>query len=125
MNWSKNLPDECPPKEAFEPKKFKIYRFIKGTSLTVKDLQSQRVLQPSKIFRGVDECVTRSLSVYSELETCRNMLKLPANKNRWQNVAEIELSANDGLIMKTFGRGHYSWWRSDKYDLKSSQVVPK
>ena len=79
MYWIEDLPNECPPKDAFEPNNLKFYRLAKDASIDEGDFQSQRALQPNKTFNGVSECVARSLSVYNNAAKCINMTKFFKN----------------------------------------------
>ena len=123
MNWIEDLPEKCPPENAFEPNDFKVFRLATNENLDESDFQSQRALKPNAKFKGVDECIARSISVFSEINKCINMAKLPMYKNKWTAVIEIELNENDGLALKTFkDPSHYSWWRSTTFDLNNSKV---
>jgi hypothetical protein len=64
MNWIENLPEKCPPDEAFVPVNFKVFRLAITESTDEINFQSQRALKPNAIFKGVDECVARSVSVF-------------------------------------------------------------
>lgn len=123
MNWIEVLPDECPPKEAFKPEDFKVYRLAKEASVDERDFQSQRALKPNKVFKGLSECLARSLSVYNNVAKCLNMTKLPVYKKRWKAVLEITLEKEDGLILKTFtDPNHYSWWRTTNFSLDKAII---
>ncbi len=123
MNWVEPLPSECPQKGAFEPNKFKVYRLAKEASVDNDDFQSQRALQPNKEFKGISECIARSLSVYDSADNCINMIRLPAYKKRWKAVLEITLEREDGLVQKTFGLNHYSWWRTTNFAIDKSVIL--
>lgn len=123
MSWIEDLPDKCPPDDSFEPNNFKVFRLATMDNLDEADFQSQRALKPNKEFKGVDECIARSLSVLDEFQKCLNMVKLPVYKNRWKAVLELELNAEDGLVLKTFkDPNHYSWWRTCNFDISNSIV---
>jgi hypothetical protein len=123
-DWFEELPNECPPKEAFEPNRMIVYRLTVKTEPEESDLLSQRALKPNRKFKGVDECISRSLSVYNKVDKCWKMVKLPTFKNRWKSVVEIELKSDDGLVMKTFkDPNHYSWWRSTKFTIDNTKIL--
>ena len=94
-----------------------------GNPATNNDFFSQRKLAPDKTFKGegIDECIVRALSVFSDLPDAERLLKLP--KFRKANIVKIELSEKDGKIKKTFGNSHYSWWRSSLFDVSQSKIV--
>lgn len=123
MNWIEKLPEKCPPDEAFVPNNFKVFRLATEINTGEINFKSQRALKPNAQFKGVDECVARSLSVFNEFNKCLNMAKLPMYKNKWKAVLEIELNQNDGLALKTFkDPNHYSWWRSSNFDISNSII---
>lgn len=83
----------------------------------------QRKLSPDKIFKGegIDECIVRSVSLFSDSNDAKRLLKLP--KFRKANIAEVCLSEKDGNIKKTFGHSHYSWWRSALFDVSQAKII--
>lgn len=116
IEWNEELPEQCPPKDSINPEGMTVYRFSKNAIPTEEDFISQRMLQPAKVFNGVDECTARSLSVLNDIETCQNRLKLPRMRKKFSSILEVKLSQNDGLIKKTFNDPfHYSWWRSKSF----------
>lgn len=125
MNWFEELPEQCPPKEAFNPEGFSFYRFSSSENPDLNDFLSHRYLHPTTVFNNVPECIARSLSVYDSLEKCINLRKLPRHRNKWKSILELKLNADDGLVMKTFpDPNHYSWWRSNSFKLETAKIVP-
>lgn len=124
MNWSEDLPDKCPPEEAFLPNGMTIYRLATSKNYDENDFKSQRALNLNKKFKNISECIARSLSVYNDVSKCFNLMKLPIYKGRWNTVLEIELLNDEGLIMKTFkDPNHYSWWRTKNFNIDKAVVV--
>ena len=118
------MPKQCPPQEASLPNGMSIYRFSSSEEPSDDDFLSQRMLNPERVFSGISECVARSLSVYNDIDKCRNMIKLPRNRNRFKRILEIELSDSDGVILKTFkDPNHYSWWRSRCFNWETANVL--
>lgn len=122
MNWFEQLPALCPPLDAV-PCGGTYYRIAKGNPATDSDFFSQRELQPNKIFTGlgVDECVARSVSLFSEVNDAARRLKLP--KFRSANIAVVTLQPKDGVMKKTFSDSHYSWWRSTDFDVSQAKML--
>lgn len=98
-NWFEDLPDSCPPLDA-TPCNGLFYRVAIGNPATNNDFFSQRKLAPDKTFKGegIDECIVRALSVFSDLPDAERLLKLP--KFRKANIVKIELSEKDGKIKR-------------------------
>lgn len=120
--WYEELPEQCPPLDA-EPCKGCYYRIVKGIPTESEDYFSQRKLQPEKIFmgEGIDECIVRSVSVFATPEEAKKRLRLP--KFRKNIIVEVSLSPKDGVIKKTFGPDHYSWWRTKEFNFSQTKAI--
>lgn len=120
--WYEVLPEQCPPVDA-SPCDGVYYRIANGNPAEDSDFYSQRRMQPNKEFvgEGIDECVVRSLSVFSSLESAEKRLKLPKFKSA--HIVELTLTGVDGKIKKTFGPYHYSWWRTKCFDIQKSKTI--
>ena len=79
--WFEALPEQCPPTDAKRCEGC-YYRIANGNPVTTEDFFSQRKMQPDKVFKGlgIDECVTRAVSLFSEREEAEKRLKLPKFK---------------------------------------------
>jgi len=120
--WFEELPDKCPPDNAFNPEGYTFYRLTTGDTPTEQDFFSQRANCPDCNFRNVSECIARSLSVWDDVEKCLNLLKLPRHKNK--KLITLPLKSTDGLVLQTFKQNHHSWWRSSSFDV-ASIVTPQ
>ncbi|MEB3375745.1 hypothetical protein SFC43_29870 [Bacteroides sp. CR5/BHMF/2] len=80
-------------------------------------------MQPDKVFKGlgIDECVTRAVSLFSEREEAEKRLKLPKFKKA--SIALVTLEPKDGVLKKTFGIAHYSWWRTKEFNVLQAKIV--
>ena len=124
IEWFENLPEQCPPKDAVNPEGMTVYRFSFAGIPDEADFISQRMLNPERVFNGVDECTARSLSVFDNIEACQNRLKLPRNRKRFSSILKVNLEGGDGLIMKTFrNQNHYSWWRSNTFNFENVSIA--
>ena len=103
--WFEALPEQCPPTDAKRCEGC-YYRIANGNPVTTEDFFSQRKMQPDKVFKGlgIDECVTRAVSLFSEREEAEKRLKLPKFK-------------------KTFDIAHYSWWRTKDFNVLQAKIV--
>jgi hypothetical protein len=113
MDWFEPLPSECPPKKAIPTESITVYR-ITANPPKKEDFHSHRKIYPNKVFT-VDSCIACSLSVFDTEEVAIKLIKLPRFKNKV--VTELQLTIDDGVILKTSGAHHYSWWRSQKFNL--------
>jgi hypothetical protein len=121
MNWYEQLPELCPPVDAV-PCEGTYYRIAKGNPASNGDFFSQRKLQPNKVFTGlgVDECVARSISLFSDINDAIRRLKLPKFRNG--QIAAVTLEPKDGVMKKTFSDSHYSWWRSTNFEVSQAKI---
>lgn len=109
IKWYEELPEQCPPAEAFIPRGFVCYRLCEGEAPSDVDFLSHRHLTPHKKF-SVPECQARAISVFQNSEDLSGVLKLAAHRHK--KIVRITLDSCDGAAMKTSGSSHYSWWRS-------------
>ncbi|OAV72502.1 hypothetical protein Barb6_01067 [Bacteroidales bacterium Barb6] len=121
MEWFEALPEQCPPENAFEPNNELFYRIVRSENIEFSDFISQREADNTKVFTGISECTARTLSVFNNLDATKKLLKLPKFRNK--KIAEIILSKEDGLLLKTFTNPyHYSWWRAKSYDISRAKL---
>lgn len=60
------------------------------------------------------------ISICNKSDVTRR-LKLP--KFRDAKIAEVILEPKDGLMKQTFSASHYSWWRSQDFDVLQAKIV--
>jgi hypothetical protein len=108
LMWFENLPRNCPPDDAEFPSNFLCFRLASQNPPRESDYLSHRELYPEKKF-NVNECRSRSLSVFSEKSECEKIKKLPANREK--HLVAFRLFPKCGPIQKTGkSEAHYSWW---------------
>lgn len=80
-------------------------------------------MQPDKIFKGegIDDCILKSISLFSDRNEIAKRMKLPKFKKAV--IAEVKLEPKDGMMKKTFGFAHYSWWRTNDFDVSQAKVL--
>lgn len=122
MTWFEELPSQCPPADAM-PAQGRFFRIAKGLPTESEDYFSQRHLQPDKVFigEGIDECIVRSVSLFNDLEVAKMRLRLPKFRN--QIIVAVDLEPVDGVIKKTFGLSHFSWWRSMDFNFSKATLA--
>lgn len=120
--WFEELPEQCPPEDANEYNGT-YYRIANGNPATSADFFSQKRLRPDKVFtgKGIDDCIVKSISLFSDRKEIEKRMKLP--KFRKGVIAEVRLEPKDGMIKKTFGAAHYSWWRTNEFDVSQAKVL--
>ena len=121
IQWSENLPEQCPPDNAFDPDGLVFYRLCETAPPTDQDFKSQRAICPTYVYKNVTECIAHSLSIWDNVEKCLNLLKLPRHKGK--AAMKLELTTNDGLVLQTFKPNHYSWWKTQSFDIPSATTI--
>lgn len=121
-SWFEVLPEQCPPKDA-NPCDGCYYRIVKSLPTPSEDYFSQRAMNPDKVFsgEGIDECIARSVSLFNSVDEAKKRLKLPRFKN--QTIVSVALEPKDGIMKKSFGPAHYSWWRSTEFDITKAKLA--
>ncbi|MCQ2250385.1 MAG: hypothetical protein MJZ66_04675 [Bacteroidales bacterium] len=120
MEWFENLPLQCPPSDAVACDG-NFYRIANGNPAESEDFFSQRKMNPNKEFKGVDECIARAISVFLDKSDAERIMKLPKFKNA--TLALVFLFPKDGVIKKTFKNSHYSWWRSNDFNVEQAKII--
>lgn len=122
-NWTEELVEKCPPDNAFDPNGLTFYRLAKSNPPTEIDFHSQRKTNPNANYTNVSECISRSLSIWDDIDKCLNILKLPRHRNKAPLVMQLNLVTGDGLVLQTFQPNHYSWWRTNNYNVDSTPII--
>ena len=125
MIWHENLPDSCPPAGAFEPSGESYYRIIESETPAETDFISYRAINPDKKF-SVSECQAMSISVFKDIACCKTIAKLPKFKDKPIYIGRLDLQPKDGLVANTpnpKNPHHYSWWRSNQFDINSVYMI--
>lgn len=122
--WAKVLPETCPPAETSAPADgMQVYRTAKQFPPSDEDFKSLRELEPTRTKWGGKDCQSRSVSVWSTVQLCAQLLKLPRHNHK--RVVQLELTASAGAIQQD-SNGHISWWQCKAFDAiaASSEATP-
>lgn len=121
MNWSEELPDNCPPSNAEAPDNNKVYyRMARSNPLSESDFYSQAKVGTKRAIQGGgDPCVMRGGSVYDDVKALANRLGLP---QAGKYIVEFTLNTEDGVVLE--GRDHHwTWWKTDKFSISRCTIV--
>lgn len=112
----------CPHEDAVIPDSSKeFYRIVKCNPASSECFMSHRSKHPTKEYP--DECCARAVSTFDSADGLLNaFFKTPAGKKKERLLGKIVLHNGDGLIKQTFAEGHYSWWRSQSFDISSVTI---
>lgn len=112
--WYEELPEQCPPSDAFGLQEFVCYRLCAGEAPQEQDFLSHRALFPAKKF-SAPECQARAISVFTKPEDLDPVMKLAIHRQKAK--VKIVLGREDGVAKKTGQNSHYSWWRSRSFQM--------
>ena len=115
----------CPPQDAFVPDGTTVYfRVLKTPSVETSHFLPTPLKEDRPLPRGYDKCIGKSVSIYNDLDGMLNgFFKLPHNQGKKKQIGVLQLTATDGVLKQTFDhKNHYSWWRSQGFDVTTVQV---
>lgn len=114
MEWTEELPENCPPADA-EPPSGSVVRLVNNDPPADADFLSLAELNPSKIWNDDElDCQSRGLSVYRDrADALRTKARIPALRGRL--LAEADIAGEAGLIKATPPArdpksSHHTWW---------------
>jgi hypothetical protein len=112
INRPDNFPDKCPPDDSELPDGV-FYHFIKGDCAKESDFICKVDKDPS--FR--DNCQAYGISLLKDPEDINNYRLSYRNIFGNQNVVEISLNNDMGLVKNTptnSAKSHYTWWKPNQ-----------
>jgi hypothetical protein len=115
FQWVEPLPADCPPTDAWVPDGESYYRLVSSIPPTERDFYSQRRLWPAKMF-SQSECTARACSLLAMIKACARIRKFPTHKYLNERIVRLTLTRDSGLVTRTRGRGHHSWWWAKGFD---------
>ena len=120
MDWIEELPPQCPPSDAFPPEG--VYYRAVSEECSERDFIPYARLYPKKIYSGDKACISRALSIFTNIDDCVDATKLPSLQKLGQtHIAKITLTEKDGLVYKEHDKGsHHSWWRTRVFIIDNS-----
>jgi hypothetical protein len=112
----------CPPDDAFFPNGDNgLYRIVKHNPVTSDCFVSHKKKNPTTTYPN--ECIARAVSTFDSIEGLLNaFIKTPAGKKKERLIGKVVLQEKDGMIKQTFSEGHYSWWRSQPFDISTVSI---
>lgn len=121
IEWANDLPENCPPENILVPEEEEFYRLLLNEDQIVdEDWKSQKELHPQSTYEGENYINAHGLSVLKTVNN--NIFKLPRYK-RFKGLAKVILNPTDGVLKKTYGDQHYTWWRTTSFDIDSAEII--
>jgi hypothetical protein len=123
IEWVNTFPENCPPEDILVPEDEEFYRLLINEDVVVEeDWKSQKELHPGSTYSGENFINAHGLSILKEAN--HNLFKLPKYK-KFKGLAKIVLNPSDGVLKKTYGDKHYTWWRTTSFDENSVAIMGK
>lgn len=124
IEWADPLPDNCPPEYILIPEAEEFYRLLLNEDKIVEDdWKTYTQLYPDQAYIGEKLILASGLSVNKDGDFNR-LTKLSYMK-RFKGIALIKLNPTDGVLKKTKGKNHYTWWRTTSFDTDKAEIINK
>lgn len=121
IEWTATFPENCPPEDILVPEDEEFYRLLSNKDvITENDWKSYKELYPDSSYNGEDLINVYGLSILKDVDS--SILKQPKYK-RFKGLAKIVLNPTDGVVKKTYGPNHYTWWRTTLFDETSAEII--
>lgn len=124
IEWANDLPKGCPPEKILIPSNQEMYRLtLEADKVTEADFIPYLEQFKEKKYSAPQKIMAAGLSVLSSYGPMQ-IKKIPSLK-KFKGVAKILLNPQDGVLAKTGGENHYTWWRTTNFDINSAEILNK
>lgn len=124
IEWANELPEGCPPENILIPSDQEMYRLtLEADKVTEADFIPYLEQYKERKYSAPQKIMAAGLSVFCSYDPTL-MQKIPALK-KYKGVAKLLLNPQDGVLAKTGGENHYTWWRSTSFDINSAEIIKK
>lgn len=122
IEWANNLPEDCPPSVILVPENQEMFRLtISADNITEEDFKPYTELYPNRKYNSTQKILASGLSLLSSNEPTF-IAKLPQGK-KFKGIAKLILNPEDGVLAKSGGPNHYTWWRTNSFDINSAEIL--
>lgn len=118
------MPQGCPPEDILVPYGHPFYRLSRNAaSYDIDDFASYAEKDPNRNW-GEQLPLAVGLSVIDNEGKARKNLKLPLFKH-FKGIIALSLNPKDGVVKQTdIHNSHYTWWRTEAFDISNLKMVP-
>jgi len=115
-DWVEDLPEGCPPNDAYKPTDLVVYRVVSEFPPRESDFLSHKALHPERAY--IPECEYRAVSVCDNIEHAKSLLYLPSiRKKGGEFIVKLILLRGSGVIKPgKDDKSHINWWRRKCFD---------
>ncbi len=97
-----------------------MYRLVRTDPPNEMDFRSQRAEKLNQHFT-VPECIARGISVFSDQNVARDLLRLRSQRGKL--ICKLTLENGAGFILKTGRPTHFTWWPFAEFDVVGNSQV--
>ena len=124
IEWANELPEGCPPENILIPSDQEMYRLtLEADKVTEADFIPYLEQYKERKYSAPQKIMAAGLSVFCSYDPTLTQ-KIPTLK-KFKGVAKLLLNPQDGVLAKTGGENHYTWWRSTSFDINSAEIIKK
>ena len=124
IEWANELPEGCPPENILIPSDQEMYRLtLEADKVTEADFIPYLEKYKERKYSAPLKIMAAGLSLFSSYDPALTQ-KIPTLK-KFKGVAKLLLNPQDGVLAKTGGENHYTWWRSTSFDINSAEIIKK
>lgn len=76
-----------------------------------------------KKYSAPQKIMAAGLSIFSSYDPSLTQ-KIPSLR-KFKGVAKLQLNPQDGVLAKTGGENHYTWWRTTSFDINTVEMIEK
>jgi hypothetical protein len=108
IDWPDYFPIQCPPLTAVPTEK-SVYRLVRNEPPIEDDFLSNKQEAMSGVWPG-KECEACGLSVLNSYDKADKTIRTYKKKFKLHKIAKGTIAQSTGVVAKTFGSGHFTWW---------------
>lgn len=119
--WVPEMPEGVPPQDISIPHEHPLFRLVKNIPATENDFVTYHEQDPNRDWGDLYVCSFAS-SMFDDLAAVKRLKKMPNLKDS-KAVVRIILNPEDGVVKQTFKPNHFSWWKTNNFDINSAEIV--
>lgn len=120
IKWVPDMPDGVPPEDICIPNNHFFYRFTKEVNITEQDLITYYEMNSERDW-GANFAESFALSLFDDINKASRLLSIPSLRNS-KGISKITINAQDGVVKQTSKPYHYSWWKTNQFDINTVEM---
>ena len=121
--WTCTMPEGCPPEEVLVPFEHPFFRLAKHAhAYSEADFRTYAETDPQRQW-GAQLPLAVGLSLIDNEGKARRNLKLPMFRS-YRGIVALMLHPADGVVRQTgVHRSHYTWWRTQQFQMSNLKML--